>query len=208
MCTPPDGTLMQIATSHPDWPSMIALLKQAGLPDQEPLVAREKSFILFNAVRAGDLAAVDAELKKGTPVDVTNKYDQTALEWAVCYDQTGIIDLLIKRGADVNHQHHYNGEHIIHMLASTKGERTADAASKIRRFIDRGANPNLLMHDGCTPLMVAAREGGTGTSLDLLLQVTTDLNARDKQGLTALGLARQHGHAAIVKALQEHGATE
>ena len=31
----PDGTLMQIATVHPDWPSMIALLKKAGLPDQE-----------------------------------------------------------------------------------------------------------------------------------------------------------------------------
>ena len=64
------------------------------------------------------------------------------------------------------------------------------------------------MHDGCTPLMVAAREGGMGPSLDLLLQVTTDLNARDKQGLTALGLARQNGHAAVVKMLQEHGATE
>ncbi len=204
----PDGTLMQSAATHPDWPSMIALLKTAGLKEEEPLIAREKSFILFNAVRAGSPAAVEAELQGGTPVDVTNQYDQTALEWAVCYDKFDIVDLLLKHGANINHQHYYNGEHIIHTMAATRGARTADAAGKIKRLVDRGANPNLTMTNGCTPLMVTAREGGTGPNLDLLLQLTTDLNARDKDGHTALALARQQGHPEVAKILQDRGARE
>lgn len=204
----PDGTLMQEAAANPDWPSMIDLLKRNGLKGEEPLIAKEKSFILFSAVRAGNLPAVEAELDKGTPVDATNKYDQTALEWAVCYDRFDIVDLLLKRGADINHQHYYNGEHLLHLMAGTKGANTADAASKMKRIIDRGANPNLLMKDGSTPLMVAAREGGSGPSLDLLLQVTGNVNVRNQDGLTALGLAHQRGHGDIVKLIQDRGAVE
>ncbi len=204
----PDGTLMQEAALNQDWPSMIELLKRAGLKEEEPLVAQEKSFRLFTAVRAGDLPAVTAELQNGTLPDVTNKYDQTALEWAACYDQTEIMDLLLSHGANINHQHYYNGEHILHVFAGAKGANTADAAAKMKRLLDRGANPNLVMKDGNTPLMVAAREGGQGPSLDLLLQVTSDVNARNKDGLTALGLARQHGYAGTAKLLQDHSAQE
>ena len=183
--------------------------RMQGLKEEAPLIAKEKSFILFNAVRAGDLPAVDAALASGTPVDVTNQYDQTALEWAICYEKTDIVALLLRRGANINHQHYYNGEHLLHLYAATKGQRHGlcrredpDAARP------SGANPNLLMLDGCTPLMVAAREGTTGPALDLLLEKTSDLNAKDKHGLTALALARQRGHAEIVKTLQTHGALE
>ena len=204
----PTGTLMQTATAHPDWPSAIDLLKKAGLKEEAPVIAKEKSFILFNAVRAGDVAAVETELQHGTPADVTNQYDQTALEWAACYDRFDIVDLLMRHGADINHQHYYNGEHLMHTKAATKGHDTRDAADKMQKLLDRGANPNLKMHDGCTPLMVAAREGTTGPGLDLLVKVTSDINARDQDGLTALDLAREHGHGEIVKVLQSHGALE
>jgi ankyrin repeat protein len=204
----PDGTLMQGASLNPDWPSMIELLKRAGLSEEESPMAQKKEFILFQAVRSGDPKAVEAELQNGTPVDIVNRYDQTALEWAVCYDRFDIVDLLLRRGADINHQHHYNGEHIIHILARRKDSPTNNAAKLIEQLVKRGANPNLVTHDGATPLMVAARNGVTGPSTEVLLQVTADINARDKQGLTALGLARQHGHSGMVKMLQAKGARE
>ena len=159
-------------------------------------------------MRAGDLKAVEAQLQNGTPANITNHFDQTALEWAVCYDHFDIVDVLLRRGANINHQHSYNGEHIIHNLAGRKGVPGVQAAELIKQLVQRGANPNLGMHDGATPLMVAAREGVTTPNLEVLLQLTTDLNARDKQGLTALGLARQHGHAAVAKSLHDKGALE
>ena len=64
------------------------------------------------------------------------------------------------------------------------------------------------MHDGCTPLMVAARSGALGSTIEYLLTVTTDINARGKDGATALGLARQHGHTEAARLLQDHGASE
>ena len=204
----PDGTLMQGASLHTDWPSMVELLKRAGLKEEASPLTEKKDFALFNAVRSGDLRAVEAELEKGTSANITNRYDQTALEWAVCYDHFDMVDLLLRHGADINHQHSYNGEHIIHTLASWKDADHGHAEVRIQKLVDRGANPNLLMHDGSTPLMVAARDGISGPSMEVLLQLTTNLDARDKQGMTALGLARQHGHAQVVKLLEAKGARE
>ena len=204
----PDGTLMQAAMLHPDWPSMITLLERAGVPAAQAALDKQKDPALFDAVRSGDLKAVEAELQRGTPVDITNHFDQTALEWAVCYDHFDIVDVLLHHGADINHQHSYNGEHIIHNLAGRKGVPGVQAAELIKQLVQRGANPNLVMHDGATPLMVAARDGVTTPNMDVLLKLTTDINARDKQGMTALSLARQHGHAAVARSLQDKGALE
>ena len=187
---------------------MVTLLKSAGLSEQASPLTQKKDFLLFNAVRAGDALSVEAELKKGTPADIVNRYDQTALEWAVCYDHFDIVDLLLRHGANINHQHNYNGEHIIHTLALWKDYSGKQAAMRIDELIKRGANPNLTMKDGCTPLMVAARGGVTSANLELLIKVTGDINARDKQGLTALGLACQHGHSETAKLLQDKGALE
>ncbi len=204
----PDGTLMQGAALHPNWPSMVALLKKAGVTETVEPLAKVKDPDLLELARTGTPEAVEAELKKGTQVDVTNRYDQTALEWAICYDRFDIVDLLLRHGANINHQHHYNGEHIIHTLATTTTNSNHPPAARIERLVKRGANPNLTMHDGCTPLMVAARSGALDSTVEYLLTVTTDLNARDKDGATALGLARQHGHADAARLLQNHGASE
>ena len=203
----PDGTLMQGAALHADWPSMVTLLKQAGLT-AEPALVKNQDPALFDAVRQGTVEDVEAELKKGIPVDVPNRYDQTALEWAVCYNRSNVIDLLLRHGADINHQHNSSGENILHTLAGWKTETGVPPATRIENLIKLGANPNLVMHDGCTPLMVAAREGAPLSTVEYLVKVTENVNARDKQGLTALGLARQHGHAEIVKLLTSDGAPE
>ena len=204
----PDGTLMQAARLHENWPSMITLLERAGVPAAQAPLDKQKDPALFEAVRAGDLKTVEAELQNGAPADITNHFDQTALEWAVCYDHFDMVDLLLRHGANINHQHSYNGEHIIHTLASRKGVPGVQAAGLIKQLVQRGANPNLVMHDGATPLMVAAREGVTTPNMEVLLQLTTDINARDKQGLTALDLARQHGHTAVARSLLDKGASE
>ena len=204
----PEGTLMQSAAANADFPSMIELLRKAGLTPEKSLDAKRPETALIDAVRAGDMPAVEAELRKGVPVDAPNRYDQTALEWAVCYAHWDMVDLFLRRGANVNHQHSYNGEHIIHTIASWDNSMSASAADSITELIKRGANPNLVMKDGNTPLMISARQGVTGPSMELLLRVTTDINARNKAGQTALDLARLKGHVAAAKMLQDHGALE
>jgi hypothetical protein len=57
---------------------------------------------LLQAVRKGDLAAVQAALDGGVPVDAKFRYDRTALSFAADRGQAAIVKLLLDRGADVN----------------------------------------------------------------------------------------------------------
>ena len=202
----PDGTLMQGAALKANWPSMIELLKQAGLKEEAP-VAKIADPAIFDAARTGTLADVEAELNKGTPADLANHYDQTALEFAVCYDKWDVVGLLLRHGADINRQHSRSGESNMHGLAmwTTQG---ATPAIRLEKLVQLGANPDLLMRDGNTPLMVAARDGAPSTTVEYLLKVTRNPNARNKDGLTALGLAREHGHAGTARLLADNGAVE
>ena len=74
--------------------------------------------------------------------------------------------------------------------------------SMARWLITRGANVNAVDKLGMTPLLWAASmDFGDPAMIELLLQSGARADARNKDGLTALDLARKYGHTEVVPAL-------
>jgi outer membrane protein assembly factor BamB len=64
--------------------------------------ADEKRDVLWAAVRAGDVKAVEAALEAGADVNAKNEIGVSALWIAASKGKLEVIDALVKRGADVN----------------------------------------------------------------------------------------------------------
>jgi len=72
-----------------------------------------------------------------------------------------------------------------------------------RLLISRGADVNHLDNLGMTPLLYAASiDFGDSDMIELLLKSGARADARTRDGLTALDLARQYQHAHLLRALQ------
>jgi ankyrin repeat protein len=71
-----------------------------------------------------------------------------------------------------------------------------------RMLIARGANVNVVDKLGMTPLLWAANvDFGDTAMIELLLKSGAKRDARNKDGLTPLELARKYGHATLIKVL-------
>jgi ankyrin repeat protein len=71
-----------------------------------------------------------------------------------------------------------------------------------RALIERGANVNVVDKLGMTPLLWAASSDfGDPAMIELLLKSGARADARNRDGLTALELARKYGHAEVIPAL-------
>ncbi len=75
-----------------------------------------------------------------------------------------------------------------------------------KMLIERGANVNVVDRLGMTPLLWAASSDfGDSAMAELLLKAGAGADAKNKDGLTALELARKYGHDYLVPALQRAG---
>jgi ankyrin repeat protein len=73
-----------------------------------------------------------------------------------------------------------------------------------RTLIARGANVNVVDKLGMTPLLWAANvDFGDTAMIELLLKSGAKTDARNKDGLTPLELARKYGHATLVPVLEQ-----
>jgi len=71
-----------------------------------------------------------------------------------------------------------------------------------KTLLDRGANVNVVDKLGMTPLLWAASmDFGDPAMIELLLKSGAKADARTKDGLTALELARKYGHTELFPAL-------
>jgi ankyrin repeat protein len=73
-----------------------------------------------------------------------------------------------------------------------------------RTLIARGANVNVVDKQGMTPLLWAANvDFGDTAMIELLLKSGAKTDARNKDGLTPLELARKHGHTTLIPILEK-----
>lgn len=168
------------------WVSAIAMAPASKTPaNASP--TRDVSNIWL-AARAGDIQAIERHLASGTAVDAVDpEHGGTPLIWAAATYHPEVVELLAKRGANVNAIAGDGGTalHAAAFLGDDKG---------VEVLIRHGANVNAPNKTGNTPLDVAVLDEGTTRYFAGVLQL--ELNED--------GLARRK--AAVADSLREHGA--
>lgn len=103
------------------------------------------------------------------------------------------ISLLIKLGADPNHQDNY-GMALLHHVAQWENQSYRE--SVISLLINLGANPNIKDNNGCTPLehavspwYISIPKFNEDDHISILIKLGADPFIRDKNGGTLLHLA-------------------
>ncbi len=149
---------------------------------------------LGNAAKAGDIAEIERLLDEGA--DVNESGLATPLFYAIQYNHTDAVRLLIERGADVN-------------KASTWGTPIHGAAKRgaaeiVALLLEKGADPTVTAAEGITPLHSAAGSGSV-KAVQYLLDHGADVNALTTLEKPPIHYAMRNGHEAVAQLLIDHG---
>ena len=134
---------------------------------------------MFDAIRNGDTATVQALLKSGADPNQRHESGGTALMHAAGFSTVECMRILLDAGAEVN-------------AAASNGATalmwsTGDSA-KVRLLLDHGAAVNAKTKDATTALVTAARRGNTD-SVRLLIAHGADTKASATNGVELLRIA-------------------
>gem|GEM_PF-5998400 len=156
-----------------------------------------------------DLEMVEYFLSKGARVDSKTNDGSTPLHFACGSSgpstliDSRIVDLLISKGADVSAK---NNDGLTPLMIACMISNLPAA----QRLATKGADLNAVGNEGQTALMYAVMGwGGDPKDLvQLLIDNKVNLNAKTKDGETALSLAKQNDRTKIAEMLKGAGATE
>jgi ankyrin repeat protein len=139
---------------------------------------------MWEAVRKGDLVAIEQLLGQGADINSRNEQDLTPLMIACAEGNSVLTTFLLQKGADVNARHQYG---VTALCLAALGEKYPI----VEKLLDHGAKVELADANGRTPLLLAAM-GRTQNAVDivnLLLARGADIHHQDDEGNTALMLA-------------------
>jgi ankyrin repeat protein len=154
---------------------------------------------LADAAEKLDRSRIRALLNQRADVDTPQIDGMTALHWATYHDDSEIVGLLVRAGANVKAANRYGVTPL--SLACTNGN-----GPMVELLLEAGADPNAPLPGGETPLMTAARSG-TLRSVRALLSRGASVDGKDdRRGQTALMWAAAEGHADVAQALIDAGA--
>jgi ankyrin repeat protein len=148
----------------------------------------------------GHLAVIELLLQKGANIDAKDKLRWTALMWSVWYSHLEVVKTLLAKGADVN---------------AMDGAGT----TAVMQACARDHQLRALLYRELWQLFLSVFQGKTwgptypsGQNdvevLKLLLEKGADVNAKSRDGWTALNRAQRRGASEIVELLKAHGGTE
>lgn len=170
-------------------PLMVAAVRGGGLDTGE-----EEDESDGTAAVIADLVAQGADLNA-----TTDKSGETSLHLAARYARADAAKRLLDAGADANSQDN-TGRTPLHSAVA------ADAMGVFQILLrNRATNLNARMHDGTTPLILAARLATEGMVEDLI-NADADINAADNSGKTALHWAAAVNNVDAVNILLVHSA--
>jgi hypothetical protein len=119
------------------------------------------------------------------------------LNYATFIEEVGLIDYLITKGADPSE---VDDDGISALAWAAIGNRV----NTFQTLLSRGAKVNSIDKHGMTPLLYAASiDYGDTSIIEKLIAAGADLKAKNKDGLTALDLAKNYNHSAIVSLLAQ-----
>jgi glutaminase len=172
---------------------------------------------LHLAAAEGQTAIVSYFIDQDINLNPLDRWGQTPLDDAYCYDHTDVITVLeshkAKRSERDDTRSHGALELQEHPVRGASGKTMELIWSSyegdlraIQRLVARGAQLDRKDYDHRTALHLAASEGH-GAIVDYLLAHKVDVNPRDRWGATPLDDAKRHDHADIIKTLEQSGGT-
>jgi ankyrin repeat protein len=176
---------------HTPWMLALAVsgIAAAGAP----------TLTLVDAARSGEAQVVRSLLQqKAVDVNEATVDGMTALNWGVQRDDTSMVEMLIRAGADAQAASRYGVRPLA--LAAVNGN-----AEILKLLLDAGADPNTGLSPDESAVMVAARTGRVD-ALKLLLDHGGRVDARDARGQTALMWAAARDNGPAIRLLVEAGA--
>lgn len=146
----------------------------------------------------GTAERVERMLALGASVAVADSDGATPLHLAAVFDRPDIARVLLDHGANVNA---IDDGGATPLFWASRG-----SASLVQLLLERGADPNVRITWGQTPLLAAA-DAGNAESVSLLLQHGADPEATQPDlGFTPLGLAALLGYRDVAEAMLVGGA--
>jgi ankyrin repeat protein len=182
------------------------LLKKGARPNADKgAEVRNDASALFFAVMSGDMqnigALLDAGAKLGAPMKILGQFSSSPLNYAVSLGDPAMVEYLMGKGADPNE---VDGDQISMLGWATISNRI----DVMQSLLKRGAKVNHVDKFGMTPLLYAAsiNFGGTAAA-EKLIAAGADVTAKNKDGLTALDLAKNYHHESLANVLVAKAAT-
>ena len=158
---------------HPD---TAVLLFNKGVPLLMPNKYGARGIHI--AAKEGHVNVIKTLLAKGEQIDAKTSDNKTALHIAVEHGKSSAVEILLGNGADCQIKGGETEETALH-IAARIDEARGDKCSKI--LLKSGADPNLPMGNGCTPVHIAAQSGNL-LVLRSLLQHGGDAQKEDPMG--------------------------
>ncbi|XP_067670660.1 serine/threonine-protein phosphatase 6 regulatory ankyrin repeat subunit A-like [Haliotis asinina] len=188
--------------------------------------------ILHQACVGGDVGIVNYIVSAGiVDINSTGKYGRTPVMVAAEFGHIGVLELLVREGGDVNlrsgagntilHTACLGGyvKVVSHVLTTTRVDINARgikgrtplmlAAWKghqdvFELLVSAGSDVSLVDDGGNNILHVACRGGNVEMVAYLLSKSHADFDATDKQGSTAIMIAKEKNHKAVVDILSSN----
>jgi ankyrin repeat protein len=194
-------TALMVATQHRDSTAAVRLLlangADASQSQGQPLFNADP---LFLAAYAGNAEVLPELLKAGASLTGEMRLIGTSstdpISGAVRHGYLDVARVLVDLGAAVDR----TDARITPLVKAVLGDQVEMA----RFLISKGADPNHVDGNGMTPLLYAASiDFGSSAMIDMLKASGARTDARTKEGLTALDLARKYKHTHLIASLSD-----
>jgi ankyrin repeat protein len=152
---------------------------------------------IHTAAKQGHAGVINAVIAKGEDVNVLTNDHYSALHLAIEAGKSAVVECLLGHGANVHITGGPDNETPLHM-ACRIGEARGEKCAKM--LLKSGANPNLPMSNGRTPLHISAQSGGVH-NIRLLLENGANVSSEDSNGETAVHMAVRGCHFKTLKVI-------
>eukprot|EP00752_Nemacystus_decipiens_P007980 g7129.t1 len=189
-------TLLDAAAQGGNADVVSTLIRAGAGPDVNTVSAYTRRSALYVAAKCGHEDAGSVLILAGADVLVWDPADRrNVISEAARGGHTKLVRDMLMAGA---HADEYLYENPLHLAVSSGSESVVEA------LILAGANPNIVDHDGNTPLICAADLGRT-SMVKMLLAAGADTSQRAHDGRNALHTAARSGEVEIVSELLNEG---